>query len=66
MTLGQAVKFKKLTDALGAREVEPQWAGCFSWTDILNNPYGFFYLVIRQDRAKSETQPGSPIITTTR
>ncbi len=41
--LVQAVKSEELSRALIAREIEPQWAGCFSWTDIVNNPMGFFY-----------------------
>ncbi len=48
VTLAQAVKSKELYDALAIREIEPQWAGCFSWTDILNNPFGFFYPFIEK------------------
>ncbi|MFH1087272.1 MAG: hypothetical protein V1737_01635 [Chloroflexota bacterium] len=41
--LAQAVKEKQLSQALEARGVEPAWAGCFSWTELLHNPLGFFH-----------------------
>ena len=41
--LDRAVKSPELSEALAAKGVEPQWAGCFSWTDIMNNPIGFFF-----------------------
>jgi len=40
--LGEAVKDEELANILRQRGVEPVWAGCFSWTDVLYNPYGNF------------------------
>ena len=31
-----------------SRGVEPQWAACFSWADILHNPLGFFFPYIER------------------
>ncbi len=39
----QAVKDRRLSQALDDRGVEPAWAGCFSWTQLLHNPLGFFH-----------------------
>jgi len=39
LPLAQAVENKELAEALVARGVEPHWAGCFSWTEVLNYPY---------------------------
>ncbi len=41
--LTQAVQSEELHKALIAKGIEPEWVGCFFWTDILNNPMGFFY-----------------------
>jgi hypothetical protein len=41
--LSKAVENKELAEALAARGVEPQWARCFSWTEVLHNPIGFFF-----------------------
>ena len=38
----KAVISEELSKALSEKGVEPQWAACFSWTDILNNSNGFF------------------------
>ena len=38
----EAVKDQKLANVLREHEIEPNWAGCFSWTDVLGyDPYGF-------------------------
>lgn len=41
-TLAEAVKDKELSKVLIAREIPPEWAGCFSWSEIFHNPHGFF------------------------
>jgi hypothetical protein len=41
--LAQAVKDNQLSRALVDQGVEPAWAGCFSWTEVLHNPLGVFY-----------------------
>lgn len=41
--LSKAVENKEFSEALTVRGVEPQWAGCFSWTEVLHNPMGFFF-----------------------
>lgn len=41
--LAQAVQDEDLLRDLAARGVEPKWAGCFSWTEVLHNSLGFFY-----------------------
>lgn len=41
--LAQAVKDKQLSRALVNKGVDPAWAGCFSWTELLHNPLGFFH-----------------------
>jgi len=43
VALTRAVQSEELHKALIAKGIEPEWVGCFSWTDILNNPMGFFY-----------------------
>lgn len=43
VALTRAVQSGELHKALIAKGIEPEWVGCFSWTDILNNPMGFFY-----------------------
>ena len=50
--LREAVKDETLAKILREKGVEPVWAGCFSWTDTLYNPYGNFipslHVVIRK------------------
>ena len=36
--LRDAVKVKKLSEMLRRHKINPQWASCFSWTEVLNNP----------------------------
>lgn len=40
--LREAVKDESLARVLRDKGVEPSWAGCFSWTEILYNPLGIF------------------------
>jgi hypothetical protein len=40
--LFKAVASKKLSKALLTNGINPVWAGCFSWTEIINNPRGIF------------------------
>ncbi len=40
--LSRAVKTEKLSKILSNHGIEPAWAGCFSWMDIVNNPHGVF------------------------
>ena len=40
--LSEAVKDEELANILRQHGVEPTWAGCFSWTEALYNPYGIF------------------------
>ena len=42
LAFARALEHKELSQALAARGIEPQWAACFSWTEIVNNPHGFF------------------------
>lgn len=44
----RAIKNEEFSEALASRGVEPQWAACFSWTDILHNPLGFFFPYIER------------------
>ncbi len=42
LSLADAVKEAELSNFLREHEIEPTWAGCFSWTAVLGyNPYGF-------------------------
>lgn len=42
ISLCDAVKNEELSSILREHEIEPVWAGCFSWTDVLGyDPYGF-------------------------
>ena len=43
LPLAQAIESNELSEALAAKGVEPKWVGCFSWTDIVNNPTGLFF-----------------------
>ncbi|PIU12627.1 MAG: hypothetical protein COT21_03340 [Hadesarchaea archaeon CG08_land_8_20_14_0_20_51_8] len=40
--LREAVKDESLSKVLRDKGIEPSWAGCFSWTEIFNNPHGIF------------------------
>lgn len=42
VSLSKAVKSEEISKALIAKGIEPKWAGCFSWTEIVNNPRGIF------------------------
>lgn len=46
--LAMAVEYKELSEALAARGVQPQWAGCFSWTEVVHNPHGVFFPYIER------------------
>jgi predicted nucleotidyltransferase len=42
VSLSDAVKEPELSNLLREHEIEPSWAGCFSWTAVLGyDPYGF-------------------------
>lgn len=41
--LREAVKDESLAKILRLKGVEPAWAGCFSWTEVLYNPHGLFF-----------------------
>lgn len=48
LSLAKAVECEELSRPLAARGVEPQWAGCFSWTEVLHNPLGVFFPYIEK------------------
>lgn len=48
LPLARVIGSRELSEALAAKGVEPKWVGCFSWTDIVNNPTGLFFPYIEK------------------
>ncbi len=42
ISLSKAIEDDKVAQILAENGVPPQWAACFSWTEVANNPHGIF------------------------